>query len=76
MSTKKKKLDLPQAIVLAVVVGSLLIAAGMVLTWGPEDSRAQVAEWIGMGVAGLGLLFSALRAKGLFTSTDDEGGES
>lgn len=73
--TKKKKrktLDLPQAIVLAVVLGAIIIASGLVLTFGPEDSRTLVAEWIAGGVAILGSVFASLRGKGLFLDEDGE----
>lgn len=73
----KKKLDLPQAIVIAVVGAALVITAGMIVVWGPEDASTQIMEWIALGIAGVGVLFAALRSKGLFTSsTDDEGGAS
>lgn len=69
---KRKALDLPQAIVLAVVLGSIVIAAGLVLTFGPEDSRAHVAEWIAWGISGAGALFMALRSKGLIGASEDD----
>ena len=68
---KKKKLDLPQAIVLAVVLGAIIIAAGLVLTFGPEDSRAHVAEWIAGGIAICGAVFASMRSKGLFLDSDE-----
>lgn len=67
----KRQLDLPQAIVLSVVLGSMIIAAGLVLTFGPDDSRAHVAEWIAGAIAILGSLFAAMRPKGLFGAGKD-----
>ena len=71
----KKKLDLPQAIVIAVVGAAFVLTAGMIIVWGPADASTQVMEWVALGVGGAGLLFTALRSKGLFTSSegaDDE----
>ncbi len=66
----RKKLDLPQAIIVAVVLGSVILAAGLVLTWGPSDSRALVAEGIAGLVGMLGVLFTALRSKGLLHESE------
>lgn len=49
MKLGRLQLSLPQAIVLAAG----LLALGAVLTWAPEDTRAQVVEWLGWGVAGV-----------------------
>lgn len=69
--TKRRKLDLPQAIVIAVVLGSIIIAAGLVMTFGPEDRSAEVAGWIAQGISALGVLFAALRSKGLLEQGKD-----
>lgn len=63
---KPRSLDLPQAIVVAVVLGALIVSAGLVLTFGPEDSRTHVAEWIAGLASALGVLFAAMRSRGLF----------
>lgn len=72
MAKKKRKLDIAQAIVVASVVLGVLIGGGLVLTWGPADSRAVVVEW-GMAIGGvLGLLFAAFRGR-IFGEADDDG---
>jgi hypothetical protein len=75
VTAKKKRLDLPQAIVVSVVLAAIFIGAGLVLTWGPADSRAQVAQWIAAAVAGTGTVFAAMRSRGLFHEHDDGGDE-
>lgn len=50
------KIDLPAAVLLA----ALVIAVAMVMTWGPEDSRGQVATWIERAVALLALFTRGL----------------
>ena len=67
---EKKQLDLPQAVVVSAVLGSALIAVGMVLTWGPDDSRSQVMEWVAgaMGIAGT--LYASMRSRSLFGFDD------
>ena len=75
-TTKKKGLDLPQAIVVAVVGAALVVTAGMIVVWGPEHASTQIMEWIALGVAGLGVLFAALRSKGLFTPTSSDDGDA
>ncbi len=71
----KKTLDLPQAIVLSVVLGTLIITAGMIVIWGPENASTQVMEYVALGVAGLGMLFAALRSKGLFSAGSGSEGD-
>lgn len=73
MKLGKKRLDLPQAIVIAVVLGSLIIAAGLVLTFGPADARTHVAEWIAAAASAVGILFAAFRSGIL---SDEDGGPS
>lgn len=72
MTKPKKKLDLPQAIVIAVVASALILTAGMVVVWGPADASTQVMEWVALGVAGVGVLFAAIRSKGLFSDVDSD----
>lgn len=79
MTEKKKKgLDLPQAIVIAVVGAAFILTAGMIVVWGPADASTQVMEWVSLGIGSVGLLFAAMRSKGLFvnkgaSSMNDEG---
>ncbi len=69
---KKRKLDLPQAIVVSVVLGTLILTGGMIVIWGPENASTQIMEYVALGVSGVGLLFAALRSKGLFSGGGDD----
>ncbi|KKN72055.1 hypothetical protein LCGC14_0414500 [marine sediment metagenome] len=59
----KKKLDLPQAIVFAAVVLSIAVVLGLVLTWGPEDSRTEVTRWVALAITSGGALIALARGK-------------
>lgn len=76
MTKRKKKLDLPQAIVLSVVAAALIITAGMIVVWGPQDASTQVMEWVALGIGGAGVLYASLRSKGLFSDAEESGDDS
>ncbi len=65
MTKKKqsKKIDLPQAIIFAAIVLSVAVVLGLVMTWGPEDSRTEVIRWVALAITSAGGLIALWRGK-------------
>lgn len=57
--TKKITLTIPTAIVAA----AMIVGIALVLTWGPDDARSKVLQWIGWAIAFVSQFLPALLQK-------------
>lgn len=65
MKLGKYHVDTGLLIALTVLLASVILAGGAILTWGPADSRAAVIDW-GAKLAALVVgLYGILRGRGL-----------